>query len=47
MVLKTWIIQENDQEETKMDGIQVLIVRSQTIEHARNTLDKGYHLYPN
>jgi hypothetical protein len=27
-VLKTWIIQENDQEETKMDGIQVTVVRT-------------------
>jgi hypothetical protein len=46
-VLKIWIIQENDQEETKMDGIQVIIVRSQTIEDSKNTLDNGYHLYPN
>jgi hypothetical protein len=27
-VLKIWIIQENDQEETKMDEIQVTAVRS-------------------
>jgi hypothetical protein len=27
-VLKIWIIQENDQEETMMDGIQVTSVQS-------------------
>jgi hypothetical protein len=27
-VLQTWIIQGNDQEKTKMDGIQVTTVRS-------------------
>jgi hypothetical protein len=41
------IIHENVQEETKMNGIQVTIARSQTTENSRNTLDKGYHLYPN
>jgi hypothetical protein len=41
------IIQENVQEETQMDGIQVTIARSQIIEYSRNALDKGYHLYPN
>jgi hypothetical protein len=41
------IIQENDQEETKMDGVQETIVRSETTEDSRNTLDKGYPLYPN
>jgi hypothetical protein len=41
------IIQENVQEETKMDGIQVTIARSQTTEDSRNTLDKEYHLNPN
>jgi hypothetical protein len=41
------IIQENVQEETKMDGIQVTIVRSQTTEDSRITMDKGYHLNPN
>jgi hypothetical protein len=41
------IIQENVQEETKRDGIQVTIVQSQTTEDSRITLDKGYHLYPN
>jgi hypothetical protein len=46
-VLQTGIIQKNDHEETKMDGIQVIIVRSLTTEGSRITLDKGYHLYPN
>jgi hypothetical protein len=41
------IIQENVQEETMMDGIQVTIVQSQTTEDSRNTMDKGYHLNPN
>jgi hypothetical protein len=38
---------ENVQEETKMDGMQVTIARSQTTEDSRNTLDKGYYLNPN
>jgi hypothetical protein len=41
------IIQENVQEETKMDGIQVTIAQSQTTEDSRNTLEKGYYLNPN
>jgi hypothetical protein len=45
--IENMIIQENIQEETKMDGIQVTIARSQTTEDSRNTLDKGYHLNPN
>jgi hypothetical protein len=45
--IENMIIQENVQEETKMDGIQVTIARSQTTKDSRNTLDKQYHLYPN